>query len=218
MGCSYVFGLVAVDSPLRASVRGSPDVVSQIAPPKPERSDDPVVARGQDAWEYLQKDAPRRRALSRGPGDKARERREQSQAAHRRWWLEVGEALSVGKDISASDRSYSTWIAANGFDDLNYKTRQDAVWLVANIGAMGDLPDGLATPSTIRQWANRREAAASRPANNGLVTADDVTALQMAGELLREAARDARRSAKSLDNAARLVSRVSAAIKRRGGP
>lgn len=176
------------------------------------------MARGQDAWERLQEDAPRRRALSRGPGENARARREQSQTTHRRWWLDVGEALTVGKYTSVSDRSYSAWIAANGFDDLHYKIRQDAVWLAANIETLGELPDDLASPLTIRQWANRQEAAASRPANSGTVTADDVTALQTAAELLREAARDARRSAKALDEAVRLISRVNIAIKRRGGP
>lgn len=134
--------------------------------PKQERSGNPIIARGQDAWEHLKKDAPNRRALSRGPGDKARERREQSQVRHRRWWLEVGEALTVGKHRSVSNQSYSAWIADNGFDDLNYKTRQDAVWLAANIETLGELPDGLATPSTIRQWVNRRRVIAMRRANS----------------------------------------------------
>ncbi|VWB54298.1 hypothetical protein BME24068_02488 [Burkholderia metallica] len=203
-------------------------MVSRVNPapatPKPKRSDDPVVARGQDAWERLQEDAPRRRALSRGPADKAKARREQSQTTHRRWWLDVGEALTVGKYTSVSDWAYSAWIAANGFDNLNYKTRQDAVWLVANIEELGELPDGLATPSTIRQWANRRRAMASRRTTGkpgsvtGPVTAGDVAALEKAVSLLREAAQDARRSAETMDAAARLIAKVNVAIKRRGGP
>lgn len=192
--------------------------------PKQERSGSPIIARGQDAWEHLKKDASNRRALSRGPGDKARERREQSQITHRRWWLEVGEALTIGKHRSVSNQSYSAWIADNGFDDLNYKTRQDAVWLVANIETLGELPDGLATPSTIRQWANRRRAIAMRRASSkpgsvtGPVSATDVTSLGKAVALLRNAARDARRSAEAMDAAARLIAKVSIAIKRRGGP
>jgi hypothetical protein len=203
-------------------------VVNRFAPvltmSQPKRSDDPVVARGQDAWERLQEDAPRRRALSRGPGDKARARREQSQATHRRWWLDVGEALAVGRRTSVSNQSFSAWITDNGFDDLNYKTRQGAVWLVANIEALGELPDGLATPSTIRQWENRRRAVAMRRANSkpdsvtGPVSATDVTSLGKAVALLRSAARDARRSAEATDAAAQLIAKVNIAIKRRGGP
>lgn len=200
---------------LQVRVRGSTEVVSLIAPPKPKRSDDPVVACGQDAWEYLQKDAPRRRALSRGPGEKARERREQSQATHRRWWLEIGRALAIGRRTSDTSHAYYAWIKSVGFDGMARNARRDAVWLVANIGALGELPDGLATPSTIRQWANRRRAVASGRANGDRVTDADVAALQQAAALLRESARDARRSAAALDEAARLIGKVNIAIKRR---
>lgn len=188
-----------------------------LAAPKLKRSDDPVVARGQDAWEQLQEDAPRRRALSRGPGDKARERREQSQTMHRRWWLEIGRALAIGRRFSDTDHAYYAWIKSVNFDGMARNARRDAVWLVANIGGLGEIPDGLATPSTIRQWANKRRAAASRPANGGYTATEDLIAIQKAAALLREAARDARRSMKSADEAARLLHKVNTAIKRREG-
>lgn len=102
-----------------------------------------------------------------------------------------------------------------GFDGMARNARRDAVWLVDNIGALGELPDGLATPSTIRQWANRRRAVASGRANGDRVTDADAAVLQQAAALLRESARDARRSAAALDEAARLIGKVNIAIKRR---
>lgn len=134
-------------------------MVSRIDPPKPKRSDDPVVARGQDAWEQLQEDAPRRRALSRGPGDKAIERREKSQSEHRRWWREVGEALAAGKRATKTSHEYYAWLKANNLDDIPRPVRASAIWFVANIESLGVLPDGLASPGVIRQWANKQDAA-----------------------------------------------------------
>ncbi len=147
---------------LPASDCGSAEVVSRIDPafavPKPKRSDDPVVARGQDAWERLQEDAPRRRALSRGPGDNARARREQSQNKHRRWWREVGEALTVGKCATRTDHEYYAWLNANGFGDMPRASRRDAVWFAAHIDSTRILPDGMASPGTSRQWLNKQAA------------------------------------------------------------
>lgn len=194
-------------------------MVSRFAPvltmSQPKRSDDPVVARGQDAWEQLQEDAPRRRALSRGAGDKARERRERSQDAHRRWWVQVGEALAAGKHKCVSNQSFSAWVTGHGFDEIGFKIRQDAIWLAANMETLGELPDDMASPTVIRRWANKRAAVASGRANGDRITDADVAALQKAAALLRESARDARRSAAALDEAARLIGKVNIAIKRR---
>lgn len=182
---------------------------------KPKRSDNPVVARGQEAWEYLKEDAPRRRALSRGAGDKARERRERSHDAHRRWWVQVGEALAAGKRKCVSNQSFSAWVTGHGFDEIGFKIRQDAIWLAANMETLGELPDDIASPTVIRRWANKRAAVASGRAHGDRITDADVAALQKAAALLRESARDARRSAAALDEAARLIGKVNIAIKRR---
>lgn len=136
-------------------------MVSRIEPPKPKRSDDPVVARGQDAWERLQEDAPRRRTLSRGPGDKAIERHGKSQSEHRRWWCEVGEALAAGKRATKTSHEYYAWLKANDLDDIPRAARASAIWLMANIESLGALPDGIASPGTIRQWAYKRTALAN---------------------------------------------------------
>lgn len=131
--------------------------------PKPKRSDNPVVARGQIAWEHLKEDAPKRRALSRGPGVKAGELREQSQNKHRRWWREVGEALTAGKRMTKTSHEYYTWLNANGFGDMPRPARGAAIWFAAHIESLGELPDGMASPGTIRQWAYKRAAASSGP-------------------------------------------------------
>lgn len=120
-----------------------------------------LVARGRIAWGQLKDDAPRSRALSRGPGAKATERRERSQKERRRWWLEVGQALMFGKRASATGHAYYAWIKANGFDDMPRSARKNAIWFASAIGTLGELPDGLASPSTIRQWANKQAALSS---------------------------------------------------------
>lgn len=115
-----------------------------------------LIARGRLAWIHIQEDRSKRRALSRGPSRAAKERREQSQQKHRRWWLDVGTALMVGKRVSRTDRAYSIWIQENGFGKLARKDRSDAIWLVKSFEHLGELPPGLATPSTIRQWTYSR--------------------------------------------------------------
>lgn len=196
---------------------------------KPKRSDNPMVARGQDAWELLKENAPRRRALSRGRSDRARECREESETEHRRWWLEVGSALLVGKRLNKTDHLYSEWVKAHGFEDMGRKTRQSAIWFAKNRELLGDLPDGMANPATIRQWSNRQKTMASRReaiaasggrteerVSDGLLSADEVTALRDAVRLLREAADHNRSSLKAIGAAADLIFRVNRTVKRRG--
>nr|WP_147310361.1 hypothetical protein [Cupriavidus taiwanensis] len=132
-----------------------------------------LVALGKTAWVQLKDDAPRSRALSRGRGAKARERREQSQNKRRRWWLAVGQALLVGKRESKTDHAYYAWLKANGFDDMARSARKNAIWFALNAGNLGELPDGMASPGTIRQWANKQAALSSvalggKPANESV--------------------------------------------------
>ncbi len=134
------------------------DVLSRADSPKDSQA---LVARGRIAWGQLKDEAPRSRALSRGPGAKARERRERSKNERRQWWLEVGQALMIGKRASATGHAYYAWIKANGFDDMPRSARKDAIWFASNIGVLGELPVGMASPGTIRQWANKQAALSS---------------------------------------------------------
>lgn len=205
-------------------------MVSLIAPPKPKRSDDPVVARGQDAWEHLQEDAPRRRALSRGPGDKAIERRKKSQSEHRRWWREVGEALAAGKQATTTGHEYYAWLKANDLDDIPRPARAAAIWFAANVEALGVLPDGVASPGTIRQWARKQSTVSRSPPSVGTAhmtelaahvrevllplrqvlsalgrETDDLTNAQKTADLLLETAVNLQRGADYLRDAAQVV-------------
>lgn len=184
-----------------------------LATPKPKRSDNPVVARGQVAWEHLKEDAPTRRALLRGPGVKAKERREQSQNNHRRWWCEVGEALAAGKRMSKTSHEYYAWLNANGFGDMPRPARGAAVWFATHVEALGELPDGLASPGVIRQWANKRAAELNSVADESALNSVDARAI---ADLLKDTARDVRRIAQALDEAARSIDKASRAIKRLG--
>lgn len=138
------------------------------------------MARGRIAWGQLRDNAPRRRSLSRGQGAKATERRHHSQEEHRRWWLQVGQALMVGKRTSNTDHAYYAWIKANGFDDLPRSARKNAIWFASNIGTLGELPEGMASPGTIRQWANKRAVTLS-----GLVRAGHATG-SISSSILRD--------------------------------
>ncbi len=187
---------------------------------KPGRAVSAVVASGQEAWTRLKEDAPRHRAISRAMTDAAYQRRKQSQAARCRWWIEVGEALIAGRHQSRSNQSYSAWLTAHGFDSIPYRLRQDAAWFAANAEMLGELPGGLANPTTIRRWARSRSSSAARRVDGGtsdLVSTDDVKALKTALTLLRDAARDAQRCINAMDEAARLLYKVNAAMKRRSG-
>lgn len=122
---------------------------------------DALVVRGRIAWGRLKEDAPKRRALSRGSGANAKERRERSQNDHRLWWIQVGQALLVGKRMAKTDHGYYAWLRANGFEDVPRSARQDAIWFASNMTSLGELPEGLASPGTIRQWAYKRAKASS---------------------------------------------------------
>ncbi|MDR8784838.1 hypothetical protein FEP82_02792 [Burkholderia multivorans] len=186
---------------------------------KAARAVSAVVASGQEAWTRLKEDAPRHRAISRAMTEAAYQRRKQSQAARCQWWIQVGEALIAGRHQSRSNQSYSAWLTAHGFDAIPYRLRQDAAWFASNAKTLGELPDGLANPTTIRRWTRSRGSSAARRVDGdakGLVSTDEVDALRTAFALLQDAERDARRSMKAVDEAARLLYKVNAAIKRRG--
>ncbi len=115
-----------------------------------------LIAQGRIAWAQIKEDAPKRRALPRrlGFGIKAHA---ESQYAHRFWWLQIGQALAFGKRTSRSNPAYHKWLKENGLDGIPRPARKHALWFAENIKTLGDLPDGLATPGTIRQWAYKRD-------------------------------------------------------------
>lgn len=122
-----------------------------------------LVSQARIAWAQIKEDAPKRRALPRRLGFGIKTHAE-SQYAHRFWWLQVGQALAFGKRTTRSDPAYHKWLKENGLDGIPRSARQDAIWFAKNIKTLGDLPDGLATPGTIRQWAYKRDHPKPAPA------------------------------------------------------
>ncbi len=122
-----------------------------------------LIAQARIAWAQIKEDAPKRRALPRRPGIGIKAH-EESQYAHRFWWLQIGQALAFGKRTSRSDPAYHKWLKENGLDGIPRPARMDAIWFAKNIQTLGELPDGLATPGTIRQWAYKRDHPDPAPA------------------------------------------------------
>ncbi|MGY6160478.1 hypothetical protein [Paraburkholderia strydomiana] len=159
-----------------------------------------VIARGQAAWASIKEKRGARRALSRGSGAKAQERRDNLKSQHLKWWREIGEALEVGKNLNAGGRygAYSAWLKAKGFDDI--PDRSSAIWFSASAEALGDTPGDMTSPSSIRAWVYQREAAKRAPAP----TAEDVS-LQAAAEAIRQASVEMTRCVQALRSAIRVV-------------
>lgn len=124
----------------------------------PQRDSRDLILQARIAWAKIQEDAPKRRALSRRPGLRVQQ---ESQNAHRRWWLQVGQALIFGKRATKTGHAYYAWLKENGLEGVPRSARQDAIWLATNIKTLGELPDGLAAPGTIRQWAHKRAKGSS---------------------------------------------------------
>lgn len=77
----------------------------------------------------------------------------------------MGQALAFGKRTSRSDPAYHKWLKENGLDGIPRSCRTHAIWFARNIKTLGEIPDGLAHPATIRQWARKREIASRVPAD-----------------------------------------------------
>lgn len=121
-----------------------------------------LVLQARIAWTQIKEDAPKRRALPRrlGFGIKAHE---ESQYAHRFWWLQIGQALAFGKQTSRSDPAYHVWLKENGLEGIPRSARMHAIWFAKNIKTLGEIPNGLAHPATIRRWAYERDHPALAP-------------------------------------------------------
>lgn len=130
---------------------------------EPLRDSRALTLQARIAWAQIKEDAPRRRALSRRPGLRVQQ---ESQNAHRLWWLQIGQALAFGKRTTKTGHAYYAWLKENGLDGVPRSARQDAIWFATNIKTLGDLPDGLATPATIRQWAHKRAMGSPASAPN----------------------------------------------------
>lgn len=122
-----------------------------------------LIAQARIAWSQIEEDAPKRRTLPRRLGFGIKTHVE-SQNAHRFWWLQVGQALAFGKRTSRSDPAYHKWLKENGLDGIPRSCRTHAIWFAKNIKTLGDIPDGLAHPATIRRWAYERDHPAPAPA------------------------------------------------------
>jgi hypothetical protein len=110
--------------------------------------------------------------------------------------------LLVGKRVSATDHAYHAWIKANKLDVIPRKSRKDALWFASHLKALGDIPDGIASPASIREWARKRNAATRARAPTQ--TPEDI-GLQAAADALGEATTELARCARALRSATQTV-------------
>lgn len=162
--------------------------------------DEALITRGQAAWARIKESAPARRAISRGSGPAASARRQKSKNEHIQWWREVGEALEVGRNLTALARhgAYGAWLRAKGFGDVPVPS--SVIWFAANIETIGEIPGYVTSPSSIRSWVCQRESTKRVPAT----PAEDMS-LQAAVYALRQATAEMKRCVQALSSATRTV-------------
>ncbi len=112
-----------------------------------------VVAKGQRAWTKIKATAEETRIL----------------------WLEIGNALAVGRHQNPSNKLYGAWVKAYGFNDLGETTRKNALWLSSNWDLLGrdgliEIPKEFTHPTNIRAWAREQEYEAALPEDAPEVT------------------------------------------------
>ncbi len=112
-----------------------------------------VIAKGQRAWTKIKATAEETRIL----------------------WLEIGNALAVGRHQNPSNKLYGAWVKAYGFNDLGETTRKNALWLSSNWGLLGrdgliEIPKEFTHPTNIRAWAREQEYEAALPEDAPEVT------------------------------------------------
>jgi hypothetical protein len=119
-----------------------------------------VVAKGQRAWTRIKATAEEQRVL----------------------WLEVGNALAVGRLKNQSDKLFGQWIKAYGFNDMGANTRASALWLSSNWELLNrdgrvEIPKEFTHPTNIRDWAREQEFTAALPADLQDIQPETVTVL-----------------------------------------
>ena len=87
-------------------------------------------------------------------------------------WLEIGNALAVGKYQNPSNQGFGKWCQAHGFvfsakADNNNTLRSDAMWLAANWTAVLECVQNehLANPHNIRAFMRALDYEAALPAD-----------------------------------------------------
>ena len=94
-------------------------------------------------------------------GQRAWTEEKASAAESRTRWLEIGNALQVGRSLHRADRAFAEWVREKGFDDMPRGVRADAMWLSQQgLEVYTALTPDTAHPTHIRQW--HREQA-TRP-------------------------------------------------------
>ncbi len=130
-----------------------------------------VVAKGQRAWTQIKATAEEQRIL----------------------WLEIGNALSVGKYQNPSNQAFGKWCKQTGFD-MAAPVRSDAIWFAASYNACKTAPPEISHPTTLRSWVREQEYEAALPADLQDIQPETVTVLNPSegGRVAKLARRDKR--------------------------
>lgn len=93
--------------------------------------EDARIARGQTAWSHIKATAEQQREA----------------------WRDIGVALLVGRKGNPSNKDFSDWVKAYGFDDMCREDRTGALWLARNWESVRTrCPDSLSHPRRIRAF------------------------------------------------------------------
>lgn len=99
-----------------------------------------VIAKGQRAWTKIKATAEEQRVL----------------------WLEIGNALAIGKFQNPSNQGFSKWCQAYGFGDMAAPVRSDAMWF-SSYNDCKTAPVSMSHPTNIRAWAREQDYEAALP-------------------------------------------------------
>jgi hypothetical protein len=114
-----------------------------------------VVAKGQKAWTRIKATAEEQRVL----------------------WLEVGNALSMGKYQNPSNQGFGRWCRAYGFADIHPRYRSAAMWLAANWEAVQTISPNVTDPKELQAQVREQGFEAALPADLQDIQPEAVTVL-----------------------------------------
>ncbi len=131
-----------------------------------------VVAKGQRAWTQIKATAEEQRIL----------------------WLEIGNALAIGRHENTSDKNFGQWCKAHGFGDMGRRVRADALWFSANISTVHGVDTSITHPTHIRSAVREQSYEAALPADLQDIQPETVTVLNPSegGRVAKLARRDKR--------------------------
>jgi hypothetical protein len=83
-------------------------------------------------------------------------------------WLKSQEALLVGRRMYKSDKLFGKWVKENGFGDIDFRVRSDAMWLAEEWNSVICSTDNnLSFPTEIRraynEWLKSQEDSKASP-------------------------------------------------------